>query len=77
MRYPEPRPVNKSTGLSEQSAEVLKKVMSNRDGVHYTSFTFLNFSRPAICLKTGDGQQKVLTANNAKAIMREERHGES
>jgi hypothetical protein len=76
MRYPTPSPVVSQPGFSEQMIEDLMEVMSIRDGVKYTSYTLLRFSRPAVCLKTDKGDQKTITADNARSIMREERHGE-
>lgn len=62
------------TGFSEPMIDALMEIMSARDGVKYTSYTLLRFSRPAVCLKTDMGEQKTITADNARAIMREERH---
>jgi hypothetical protein len=66
------KPVNNS-GFSGRILDELLPVMSNRDGVQYTSYTTLNFSRPAVCLTTDNGDQKTVSLETAKAIMREER----
>lgn len=65
--------MNKTSGFSERLIDDLIPVMSNRDHVQYTSYVLLNFSRPAVCLKTDNGDQKTVSLETAKAIMREER----
>lgn len=43
--------MNKTSGFSERLIDDLIPVMSKRDGVQYTSYLLLSFSRPAVCLK--------------------------
>ena len=68
--------MNKTSGFSERLIDDLIPVMSKRDGVQYTSYLLLNFSRPAVCLKSDDGDQKTVSLETAKAIMKEERVNE-
>lgn len=75
MKYPERKPLVKSNGVSENTITAFMGVMSDRDGILYSSFTFLNFSRPAVCLTGEHGEQKTISIENVKQIMREERHG--
>jgi hypothetical protein len=75
VKYPERKPLVKSDGISESTITAFMNTMSARDGILYTSFTLLNFSRPAVCLTGEHGEQKTVTIDNIKAIMREERHG--
>lgn len=65
--------MNKTSGFSERLIEDLIPTMSNRDGVQYTSYLLLNFSRPAVCLKTDNGEQVTVSLESARTIMREER----
>jgi hypothetical protein len=69
------KPVVKTPGLSENQIEELKGVLSNLDGVTYVSATCLKFSRPAVCLTGDHGEQKTVTVDNAKAILKENAHG--
>jgi len=75
MKYPEQKPLVKSNGVSESTITAFMGIMSDRDGILYSSFTFLNFSRPAVCLTGDHGEQKTISIENVKQIMREERHG--
>lgn len=68
--------MNKTSGFSERLIDDLISVLSKRDGVQYTSYLLLNFSRPAVCLKTDNGDQKTVSLETAKAIMKEERVNE-
>jgi hypothetical protein len=68
--------MNKTSGFSERLIDDLISVLSNRDGVQYTSYLLLSFSRPAVCLKTDNGDQKTVSLETAKAIMKEERVNE-
>lgn len=77
MKYPETKPLVKTNGVSESTITAFMGIMSDRDGILYSSFTLLNFSRPAVCLTGEHGEQKTVTFDNIKAIMREERHGET
>lgn len=75
MRYqnstvPKPQPA-----LSESNISTLMMVMSERDGVVYSTFTWLRFSRPALCLIGEHGEQKTLAVENAKAILKEVQNG--
>lgn len=74
MKYSDNTPVIRQPGLSEKSVSILMNIMSERDGMVYTSFTFLSFSRPAVCIASEKGEQKTITIDNAKQIMKEERH---
>lgn len=62
--------MNKTSGFSERLIDDLISVLSNRDGVQYTSYLLLSFSRPAVCLKTDNGDQKTVSLETAKAIMK-------
>jgi hypothetical protein len=68
--------MNKTSGFSERLIDDLISVLSKRDGVQYTSYLLLSFSRPAVCLKTDNGDQKTVSLETAKAIMKEERVNE-
>ena len=68
--------MNKTSGFSERLIDDLISVLSNRDGVQYTSYLLLSFSRPAVCLKTDNGDQKTVSLETEKAIMKEERVNE-
>lgn len=68
--------MNKTSGFSERLIDDLISVLSKRDGVQYTSYLLLSFSRPAVCLKTDNGDQKTVLLETAKAIMKEERVNE-
>lgn len=68
--------MNKTSGFSERLIDDLISVLSKRDGVQYTSYLLLNFSHPAVCLKSDDGDQKTVSLETAKAIMKEERVNE-
>jgi hypothetical protein len=75
MRRPERKPLAISNGISKSTITAFMGIMSDRDGILYTSFTLLNFSRPAICLTSDNGEQKTITIDNVKQVMKEERHG--
>lgn len=75
MKFPERLPIRKTNGVSENTITAFMGVMSDRDGILYSSFTFLNFSRPAVCLTGEHGEQKTISIENVKQIMKEERHG--
>lgn len=62
--------MNKTSGFSERLIDDLISVLSKRDGVQYTSYLLLSFSRPAVCLKTDNGDQKTVSLETAKAIMK-------
>lgn len=47
------------------------EVCGKKDGVTYVSFTFLNFTRPAVCLHTETGEQKVLTKDTVEKLFKE------
>lgn len=66
--------MNKTSGFSERLIDDLISVLSNRDGVQYTSYLLLSFSRPAVCLKSDDGDQKTVSLETAMSVMREERN---
>jgi hypothetical protein len=68
--------MNKTSGFSERLIDDLISVLSKRDGVQYTSYLLLSFSRPAVCLKTDNGDQVTVSLETAKAIMKEERVNE-
>jgi len=68
------KPVVKTPGLSERAINELREVLSNLDGVTYVSATWLKFSRPAVCLTGKHGEQKTVTVDNAKAILKENAH---
>jgi len=68
--------MDKTSGFSERLIDDLISVLSKRDGVQYTSYLLLSFSRPAVCLKTDNGDQKTVSLETAKAIMKEERVNE-
>jgi len=63
-------PKSKTTGISERFIEELMTIMSQKDGMTYTSYTILNFSRPAVCL-VGKHGQKTLAVEYAKQIIEE------
>jgi hypothetical protein len=75
MRYPNTQPVKKTLGLSEDKISTLMMIVGQKDGITYTSFTWLNFSRPAVCLKSAQGEQKVLAVETAKQILSEVSNG--
>lgn len=62
--------------IPESEVSEFMQIMSNRDGIQYSSFTMLNFSRPAVCLTGDHGEQKTVSVENLKQIMREERHND-
>lgn len=65
----------KTPGLSEKAIDELMEVMGNIDGVTYVSATWLRFSRPAVCLTGNHGEQKTVTVDNAKVILKENARG--
>jgi hypothetical protein len=71
MRYPNSQPVKKTLALSEDKISTLMMIVGQKDGVTYTSFTWLNFSRPAVCLKSAQGEQRVIAVETAKQILSE------
>jgi hypothetical protein len=75
MRFPNTYPVKTGKGLPENSIIMLMRIMSSRDGVSYTSFTSLNFSRPALCLVAGN-HQITLSVESAKQILKESSESE-
>jgi hypothetical protein len=76
VKYPENTQLRKTTtpGLSENNIENLIDIL-NKDGVIYVSATWLRFSRPAICLTGKNGEQRTITVDNAKAILKERSNG--
>jgi len=62
--------MNQTIGLSTDTVTTLMNVLSQKDGVIYTSFTFLRFSRPAVCLSSDCGTQRTVTLETAKDILR-------
>jgi hypothetical protein len=52
----------------------LMEYLSNMEGVSYTSFTMLNFSRPAVCFTGDKGEQKVVSEDTSKQIIKECSH---
>jgi hypothetical protein len=65
-------PVKRTPELSNDKIATLMMVIGQKDGVSYTSFTWLYFSRPAVCLKGVQGEQRIITVDNAKQILSEE-----
>jgi hypothetical protein len=65
-------PVKRTPELSNDKVTTLMMIIGQKDGVTYTSFTWLNFSRPAVCLKSAQGEQRIITVDNAKHILSEE-----
>jgi hypothetical protein len=72
MRQSNSQSVKKKPELSDNNISTLMMIIGQKDGVTYTSFTWLNFSRPAVCLKSDKGEQKVIAIENAKQILSEE-----
>lgn len=72
MRYQNSAPIKKVVSLSDDKISTLMMIVGQKEGVTYTSFTWLNFSRPALCLKSDKGDQKVIAIENAKQILSEE-----
>jgi len=62
---------DQSKTLSKSSVFTLMEICSKQDGVMYVSFTFLNFTRPAVCLHTETGEQKILTKETAEKLLKE------
>ena len=60
-----------SNVFSEKKVGMLMNVLSDRDGVIYTHFTFLKLSRPTVCLSGYGGIQKTVTIDTAKQILKE------
>jgi hypothetical protein len=71
MKQARPQPVKIVPCLSEEKIMTLMMIIGQKDGVTYTSFTWLNFSRPAVCLKSAQGEQRIITVDNAKQILSE------
>lgn len=65
-----PTIIQTKTGISESLINTLMSVLSQKDGMTYSSYTILNFSRPAICL-TGKHGQKTVSVETAKQIIDE------
>jgi hypothetical protein len=77
VKYPENTQLRKTTtpGLSENNIENLIEILNQKDGVIYVSATWLRFSRPAICLTGKSGEQRTITVDNAKQILKENGNG--
>lgn len=65
----------KTPGLSESQINELREILSDIDGVTYVSATWLRFSRPAVCLTGDHGEQKTITVDNAKVILKDNANG--
>lgn len=63
-----------SIGLSEQIIESLMGYLSIIEGIQYTGFKILYFSRPAICLTSDKGESKVVSVETAKQLIKENSH---
>jgi hypothetical protein len=71
LKGPAIRPGQTTTpGLSENTILSLMTLMSQCDGVMYTTFTCLNFSRPAVCIKADSGEQKIVSVETAKQLLK-------
>ena len=57
--------------------DTLMEYLSNMEGVQYTSFTMLNFSRPAVCFSGEHGEQKIVSEETAKQLIKENANGTS
>jgi len=67
--------IQTNIGLSTETVTSLMSILSERDGIVYTNFTFLRFSRPAVCLSSENGEQKTVTVETAKIIIKESCNG--
>lgn len=69
------QPADKPTiGLSEQIIESLMGYLSIIEGIQYTGFKILYFSRPAIYLTSDKGESKVVSVETAKQLVKENTH---
>lgn len=57
--------------LSKIEVISLINIISDMDGVLYTSYTPLRLSRPAICLYSKDGKQRTVTEETIKQLLKE------
>lgn len=74
MRYPNTQPTKPTTAISAQMIDTLMDYLSRIEGVKYTSFTMLNFSRPAVCFSGEHGEQKIVSEDTAKQLIKESAH---
>jgi hypothetical protein len=74
VRYPNPPPTKPTTTISAQMIDTLMEYLSKMEGVKYTSFTILNFSRPAVCFSGEHGEQKIVSEDTAKQLIKESAH---
>lgn len=63
--------MNQSNPITVMQADRVAKILSEREGLQFRFFRFLNLARFSLVFESADKQQRVLTIDTVKTMLKD------